>query len=340
MKISNLLPQQLILSQLSNTTLNHLRSQVGQTIQLNITQVNGSQVQFQHQGHNLSAQTDLKLNPNSQLTVKVTQTNSGIQLLVQGDNKPQQLQIQQQILRTLLPNQQPLNQVLNQLIQPQNMQALPASVQSLLNNLLDQLMRPNQLRGQNLKEALLNSGQLLENHLKQGATKDLQKDIKAQLFHLQSQLAAEATRNQPSIARALSQVKQAIQGIQLNQWSQLNEAHNLSALLNLNNEYLIEQVELIFHQPNKHSRHWEVFFEAEVNENPLQGKIQMDEEDNFNILLHTPSENLEKSLKNNLKTLKKDFAESLMPITMLEFSNQPISKPVKRMQSGLINTKA
>lgn len=328
------------IQQISSAGLNHLKSLVGQTTSIQITHTHGSQVGIQVGQHHAQAYSQLNLTANSQLQVQVTEQSGKIRLTVLPTS-PAETNTQNW-LRQLIPNQTPLNQTLNFLTQPQIFSILPHTLQNMINNLIDQLFRPAQLNAKKLQHAIAQSGQFLENHLKQNQGQLLSKDIKAQLFQVQHQLnITPQTQTNPSLGHALKLVNQSIQAIQLNQIQQTEQPDNLISQIYSEHQHQIQAVKLIFKQPKQDAQQdREVLIILELDENrKLEAKIRMTQDDGFKIWLHTPSQAFEKTLTEQLTILKDGFEQAGLALNLLEISRQPLVKNEKIQPSNLINIK-
>ncbi len=134
---------------LGQTAAQTLKLSVGQMLSVTVTKVEGNQVNFNLAGRSFTATSQQSLQAGQQLDVKVTQTKPNVILQIQprtapGTPQPNTQQTLQTAYRQLLPNQMPINQGLQQLVQFSQTGLLPANIQSHITSLLEQLfnLRP------------------------------------------------------------------------------------------------------------------------------------------------------------------------------------------------------
>jgi hypothetical protein len=328
------------LSSISSTALKELKSLVGQSVTVNIGQVQRGSVELDLNGQKLQAQTNLDLKPNSRLQVQVNEINGQIRLTIQSPNKNETLQ--QALLRQNLPTQTPLNQTLNFLTQPQVFQLLPVAIQGMLNSLIEQLIRPAQLDGKKLQQAITQSGQFLESQIKNGQTQSLSKDIKAQLFQLQQQLTnAISSQKTPTLTQALTLVNQSIQAIQLSQLQQTTEVHSLFSQLSVNGEKRVESVQLEFKSnPQSEVENWEVMLSMSLKDHQvLEAKLAMDRNEQFQIWFFSDNVEIKQLVENRFELLKQSFKAAGLALNLLQFSVKPLVLSKTGQSLGLIDVK-
>lgn len=320
----------------NSTPLTQLRSLVGQTLPIAITQVSGNQAQFNLNGQNYQAFTQLALKAGDNLQVRVEQHQGQIRLTLQ-----QPVGLQETLkghYRMLLPQQANIQQTLQFLAQPQLLQQLPPAVQAQIHSLLDKALRPNaSLSGHHVKAAMVNSGQFLENKLRQGTHKNsLAQDTKAQLFKLQNQLSQSS--GTPSLTQALSLVKQAISKITLNQLHQYETPSLTLAELPIQDDDKVDSVRIeIRRQPRGD---WEIIlalsFEQEAD---VFCKLCWVKDDYFNVFFYTENPALAQHLDEKLTLLRDMFAQAQLPLKNLTLTAVKPSFSQNAQHIGLIDIK-
>lgn len=332
------------LSQVTPAALQHLKTLVGQTINITVTQVSQNNVTLQYGGQTLQAQSTLDLKPQSQLQVRVNESQGQIQLSVQPQAKPETLQ--QQLLRQVLPTQTPINQTLNFLTQPQNFQLLPTVIQGLLTSLIEQLLRPQHITGKKLQDSIAQSGQFLENQLKNNQTANISKDLKARLFQLQQQISQLSSQQRtPTLTQALTLVNQSIQAIQFNQLQQMDFEQGLLASITLQNHNRIDAIQLEFRKNSEQTNsNWEVVFKMNLqnpalDEQLLECKITMDDQEQFKIWFFSKASALRTQVENQFELLKEGFSQAGLALNLLQFSAQPLDATATSQSLGLIDIK-
>ncbi|MBE0494450.1 MAG: hypothetical protein IBX48_08920 [Thiomicrospira sp.] len=326
----------------SPLALNLLKPLIGQTVNVQVMQVNQGQVSLNLGGQTLQAQTQLNLKLNDQLHVKVKEHQGQIRLQIQPINNP--ADSSKVFLRQLLPQQMPIQQTLNFLSQPQLLQQLPPLIQGQISAILEQLLKPHShFNAKNVKQALANSGILLENKLssKNITPQATQTDLKGQLFKLQQglQQLATQTRN-PSITQALTMVNQSINKITLNQ---LHLLDNTSLLTNLPLQ-LPHQVGAITleirNKADKEKQHWEVILQMSLQEtDDVTCKLSLKNDHQLNCFFHTDGTILANQIQSAFPILREMFNQASLALNLLELSLTKPSFSPNTQQVGLIDIK-
>ncbi|MDG6777661.1 hypothetical protein QCB44_02965 [Thiomicrorhabdus sp. zzn3] len=270
----------------ANPTLGELKLQVGQTVTLQIHAFKGNLAQITLGTQTLVAEH--KLSPALTGTFKalVKQLEPTLVLTLRPPTQTNQSPIpnQQPILQTAyklnIAQQIPIHQAVQTLNQLPN---LSASIQSLLNQLVEQLLKPStSLSGRELKHALLNSGLFFEhrvNSSQQTATNNsLTKDMKAILFKLQQMALAEiAEKGESSPAKkALQAISQALNRITIQQLQQYENPQMLNLELPLPPESRLDAVQLKFYKNRSSSEEvWEVLMNLHLNHQELAFKLSL-----------------------------------------------------------------
>lgn len=322
--------------------LNTLKALVGQTVPIQVTQTNITQVSFNLNGQTYQAQTQLDLKPNDRLNVNVHEYNGKVRLSLVST--PTNNDTIKTLYRQLLPTQTPIQQTLSFLTQPQVLQQLPAALQAQISLLIEQLLRPQPtLDGKRLQLALSNSGMFFEKHLTQSGTARLsQSDFKAQLFKLQHSIE-NLTRSQPTptLTQALTLINQSINKISLTQLEQLENPQQNLAVIPINDNNRISAIQLEIRQKQIHKRsQWEVILSLSLrNDDDVLCKLSWIEEDFFNCLFYAEDNQLSFAIQQHLPELKRLFDDAGLALNMLQLS---VTKPQFSQNSkkmGLIDIK-
>lgn len=323
-------------------TLSQLKPLIGQTLNVQVIKVTPDQVSLNLGGQTVQAQTQLSLKPNDQLRVHVQEHQGQIRLQIQSTN--QSADTSKAFLRQLLPQQVPIQQTLNLLSQPQLFQQLPPIIQSQISAILDQLLRPNShLNAKNIKQALTNSGILLENKLssKSASSQTLQADLKGQLFKLQKNLQSLTPQsNNPSITQALTLVNQSINKITLNQLHFLDNASILSNLpLQLPHQVGAITLE-IRNKGGKEKTDWEVILQMTLQQvDDVICKLSLKNNDQIDCYFYTEYEQLANQIKSAFPSLREMFQQASLALNLLELSVTKPSFSPNTQQVGLIDIK-
>lgn len=318
---------------------------VGQVLNAAIIKPVGNQLLLQIGAQTLLADTKLTnlTTGNLQVTVKQTQPtvilsinhpNVANQTATQSANQAIQNNINatlQASYRQALGQQLPVSQALNQMLTLPN---LPIAIQSSIQLLLEQLLRPKPtLDGKELKQLTSQSGLFLEGNLKQGqSAKNANKDTKTQLLKLQQQTInlLQNTPNSTGLKQLNSLLTQALNKLTVQQL-QLYETPsliNIELPMQTNSVLNAFRFEIYQHQaPNDQT--WEVLITLSINNQQLDVKLQLNEErQQFACQIWCETATLEQQVRDNLGRLEKQF-ESLN----LRFSNIDIvKKPFKASQ--------
>ena len=158
--------------------------------------------------------------------VRVQQDSQGqVTLKIPAGNT----QAVEKALREHMPLQQPPNQLLNLLTEPQNAAQL-SKTQPLLQSLVQILLgrsiaSPQQTDAQSIRQQLLNSGTQFENRIAKGDTSAFQQDQKGLLMKLQQNLSGADSKAlpQPLGQRITQMTQQAISRVLFNQVSSLTQ---------------------------------------------------------------------------------------------------------------------
>ncbi|WP_178861127.1 hypothetical protein [Thiomicrorhabdus cannonii] len=251
-----------------------------------MTQIQGSQAVITLGNQTLTA--DLKgpqLKPGP-LEVEVKQTHPSLVLTV-PPKAPQNLQSEvlnsqqaalQNQYKQLLANQQPITQVLQQL---QNAPNLSQNIQTVIGQLLEQLLKPGaNLNGQRLKEALSNSGLLLENKLLKADSGNLANDTKAQLLRLQQLIKQEppASPNASLLAHLGKALAEGINKITLQQLQSFEHPELVNLELPFQQQGEIKPIQVgIYQKRYPQQTLWEILVELEINQSDSLFKLTLNE---------------------------------------------------------------
>lgn len=269
----------------ANPTLGELKLQVGQTVTLQIHAFKGNLAQITLGTQTLVAEHKLSpaLTGTFQAQIKQLEPTLILNLRppTQTNHTPESNQ--QAILQTAyklnIAQQVSVHQAVQTLNQLPN---LSSSIQSLLNQLVEQLLKPSStLSGKELKHALLNSGLFFEHHLtssQQLTQKPVTKDMKAILFKLQHSVLAEMAQKgeSPSLKQALQTISQALNRITIQQLQQYENPLMLNLELPLTPDSLLEAVQLKFYKNRTSSQTgWEVLMNLHLKQQELAFKLSL-----------------------------------------------------------------
>lgn len=311
----------------THLVLNQLKPFIGQTLNVQVIKVNQDQVSLNLGGQTVQAQTQLNLKPNDQLRVNVQEHQGQIRLQIQPAN--QTAEASKVHLRQLLPQQTPIQQTLSFLSQPQLLQQFPPIIQSQISAILDQLLKPHShLNAKNIKQALTNSGILLENKLSQknAPPTSTQTDLKGQLIKLQQALQSLTSQSRvPNFIQALTLVNQSINKITLNQ---LHYIDTTSILTNipLQLPHQVGAITLEIRQKVQPDvTHWEVILEISIQDDKdVTCKVGLKNQDQIDCFFYTDMPQLANHIKTAFPTLREMFFQAGLALNLLELS---ISKP-------------
>lgn len=302
---------------------------LGQTYQINITQIKGNQVQFNLGGQNFSAETQTPLTKMGHIPVKVLQTTPNVQLAIAlPATKTSPLQtVIQNLTRQLLPNQMPVNQAIALLSNPQFQQQLPVNIQAQLQIFINQLFKPTpNLTSQQLKNLIQNSGLFFENNLLKNKSVP-QQDIKGKLLqlHKESQSLAQSQASHSLLSATLNK---ALNKITLQQIQFFENPANLNLHIPLSPDSLFKDMQLDIRKKNSASQHQE--YEILLNLNLPQGlsttKIILNDQDQISLYLWADSPKLLQQIDHNLPSLKMLLTDSNIDIkNILVSKSQPVA---------------
>ncbi|QCU90427.1 hypothetical protein [Thiomicrorhabdus sediminis] len=330
---------------LTTNLLNLGQVKVGQVFSANLQPLNNTQALVTIGSQSFTATLKEPINLTGDVKLVVKQTSPELQLAVQN-NKPQTTasnsqalqQSIQNILRQFLPQQSSLNQVVQQL---NTLPALPAGINQALQQLLEQLNRPQKINdGKQLQSSILNSGLFMESKLKQGQAK-LPGDIKAQMLQLQKQ-TLQLNQQQPSaaLAKLSDLLNQAISRITVQQ-IQLLENPNVTAYEYLNNQDKINQDTIELHKINYASNTlWEVYINLQLPQGELNSKLSLNDQDSaINCFLWCDNQDVEAHITNKLGALRKQFDDAGLNLNQLQLSPRKLEPKQRKTQVALIDIK-
>jgi len=322
---------------------------VGQVLTATIVKPVGNQLLLQIGSQSLLADTKLNNLTAGNLQVTVKQTQPSIILLINDPKTANQTtpSAQNQINNTLqatyrqaIGQQLPMSQALNQILTLPN---LPVTIQSSIQLLLEQLLRPKPtLDGKELKQMVSQSGLFLENNIKQGASQNLvNQDSKAQLLKLQQQTLnlLKNTPNSAGLKQLNSLINQAINKLTVQQL-QLYENPNLVNIelpVQSNSKLEVFGFEIFRHKaPNEKT--WEVLIKSTIDDQKMDVKLQLNEEQSvLNCQIWCDSFSLEKKISDNLERLKKQLEQLNLTISKIEVVEKPFKVTAFATKVALID---
>ena len=265
---------------------------VGQLLTATIIKPVGNQLLLQIGTQSILANTKLTNLTAGTLQVTVKQTQPSVILSINhpknsGMASNQSGQISQTAItntlqasyRQALGQQLPIHQALNQILTLPN---LPAAIQTSIQMLLEQLLRPKaNLDGKELKQLFSQSGLFLESHLKQNQPKNLlNQDTKAQLLKLQQQTVSmlQNSPNSAGLKQLNSLINQAINKLTVQQL-QLFENPNLVNIelpVQTTSELQLSGFEIYRHKAPNQSI-WEVLIKVNIENQSMEVKLQLNE---------------------------------------------------------------
>jgi hypothetical protein len=327
---------------LGQTAAQALKLSVGQMLSVTVTKVEGNQVNFNLAGRSFTATSQQSLQAGQQLDVKVTQTKPNVILQIQprtapGTPQPNTQQTLQTAYRQLLPNQMPINQGLQQLVQFSQTGLLPANIQSHITSLLEQLFKPStQTSAKELKNQLLSSGLFLENQL--GKTqKPPTNDLKArllQLLQMTQQTKASDTTEMPKLAKLLSQT---LNRITLQQIQAIENPNLLNIQLPLQPNPYIDEMEIdIRRQAKETPDFWEVIVNLTLSSGELSSKL-MFMNDEISLSLWADNTNLEQRVRAGLPELQASFQQAAIPLKQVFITQQKPENHPQAQKVALID---
>lgn len=335
------------ISSSTNLTLNATSAQalkltVGNLYTVNVTKVDGNQVNFTLGGKPLTASTQSPLTEGKPLTVKVTQTQPSLVLQIQPKALPQDNTTRNQALiqsayRQLLPNQIPISQGIQQLTSLVNTGLLPSAIQTSLSSLLEQLFKPStQTSAKDLKKQLLSSGLFLENNLS-NAKKPPPGDFKAKLLQLLQLVNQNQSNKQPELSRLSTILNQTLNRLTLQQLQASENAYLMNVQLPLAaNDFLKELSIDIRKQKDTTPPFWEVIINLKLNEGELSSKLLI-QEDIISVMLWADNTALTKTITDKLPVLREQFQEASIPLKQLMMSKEKPTNAAHAEKIALID---
>jgi len=284
---------------------------VGQVLTANIQSVKGNQVQLTIGNQTLLATSKQPIQENGTVQIKINQVKPDVQLaIINTQAKPSSNAVTQQAMqaayRQFIPTQAPLPQVFQQI---NLLQSLPVSLQSPIQQLLDQVAKGNQnLNGSALKQKLADSGLFLESKLrssKPNAPQQLKNDVKAQILQLQQQVSALSQQNTTASTHKLSTLlNQALSRLTVQQ-VQLIENPNITPLelpyernRKINKDYIE-----IRRNDQSGEAHWEAYVDLTLPEGELSTKLRFSENGKLECYIWCETDTLHKTVEEHLPQL-------------------------------------
>lgn len=327
---------------LNATTAQALKLAVGNIYTVNITKVDGNQVNFTLGGKALTATTQHPLTEGKPLTVKVAQTQPSLVLQIQPKSLPQDNAAKNQALiqatyRQLLPNQLPISQGIQQLTSLTNTGLLPTAIQSQLSTLLEQLFKPSaQTSAKELKRQLLSSGLFLESSLS-NSKKPHSGDFKAKLLQLLQLVNQHQSDKGPELSRLSTLLNQTLNRLTLQQLQAIENPYLMNIQLPLApNDYVKELSIDIRKQKQTSPPFWEAIINLQLNTGELTSKLII-QEDIVSIMLWADNTALEKKVSDKLPLLREQFQEALIPIKHLMMSKEKPTNTTQAEKVALID---
>ncbi|KUJ74855.1 hypothetical protein AVO42_05610 [Thiomicrospira sp. XS5] len=319
---------------LGQTTPQALKLAVGQLLSVTVTKTEGSQVTFSLAGRSLTATSQQSLEAGQQLNVKVTQTKPNIVLQIQGraatnTAQPNTQQTLQTAYRQLLPNQVPINQGLQQLVQLSQTGILPANIQSHLSSLLEQLFKPStQTSAKELKNQLLSSGLFLENQLAKN-NKPQTGDLKGRLLQLLQMTQQAKPSESPELPKLAKLLSQTLNRITLQQIQAIENPNQLNIQLPLQPNPYLEEVEIDIRRQAKDTLDfWEVIVNLTLSSGELSSKLML-MNDEISLSLWADNSALAQRLGEDLPKLQESFQQAALPLKQIFITQQkPESHPL------------
>ncbi len=319
---------------LGQTTPQALKLAVGQLLSVTVTKTEGNQVTFNLAGRSLTATSQQSLQAGQQLDVKVTQTKPNVVLQIQGRGPSNTAQATaQQTLQTayrqLLPNQIPISQGLQQLVQLSQTGLLPANIQSHLTSLLEQLFKPsNQTSAKELKTQLLSSGLFLENQLAKG-NKPQTGDLKSRLLQLLQMTQQAKPTESPELPKLAKLLSQTLSRITLQQIQAIENPNRLNIQLPLQPNPYIEEMEIdIRRQAKEIPDFWEVIVNLTLSSGELSSKLML-MNDEVSLSLWADNVQLEHEIREAIPQLQAGFQQAAIPLKQVFITQQkPESHPL------------
>lgn len=322
---------------------------VGQLLNINVLKSLGNQIQFTvgNQAQTYLASTPNQLPENAQLQVLVKQTQPSLVLQIANSTQNQAAkneQLIQNIIRQLLPNQQPSTQLIQSIVADQR--NLPPAIQSLISQTIERLFRPQaeNLTGKQLKALIQNSGLFFENNLDKTAkntpSPSPQQDLKANLFQI---LFVAKQEGKTELAE---KIQKLLNKITLQQVQSLHQGF-LSLEIPMQPNPTLKEIKLdIRKDKNEQGTSWEVLIDCELEvenqRHQLSSKLvfqQKIEQDQLSIFFWTEQTELKTLLAENLENLRQKLRDSQLPIQQIQISQVPLTGNPTMKQFSLIDIK-
>jgi len=330
---NNLINAQALTIKSSNAVTSLLK--VGQTLSANVQPISNNQAQITIGNQTLLANTRTPIQESGTIQIRVNQIKPDIQLsIITSQAKPNNSGTSQQAIQTayrqFIPNQTPLTQVFQQI---NLLQSLPPSIQTPLQQLLDQLSKSNQgINGQSIKQKLTESGLFLESKLgstnKNKVATTLKNDVKAQILQLQQQVSSLQQQSASSSLNKLSTLlNQALSRLTVQQ-VQLFENPNITPLevpferTKGNNK---DYIELRKNEQSEQTQ-WEAYIDLTLPSGLLSAKLKLSEQGLLDCFLWCETEELESNVASQIESLKQLLNSNELQLNSVQITHK---KPVK-----------
>ncbi len=308
--------------------------QVGNILNVTMKPLQGNQVQINIGTQTLLATSKETTLPTGTVQVQVKQTQPAIVLsIMTNKSAPLSNQAQQTLqatYRQLMPAQTNISQAFQQI---SLLQALPASLLSPINQLLDQMLKSGTpLSGKELKNRLEQSGLFLESKLKNSEQPKVQNDLKATLLSLKQQADALQVKSPaPQLTQLASLLTKAINRLTVQQL-QLYENPMVTPLeLPIERNKSVHKNTLEFRQnQNTSPASWELLMDIDLPQGELFTKLLMNPKGEINCIFWCETPALESLIKEELDVLNQQFLDHELPVKTIQIVPQ---KPVTTTQS-------
>ena len=308
--------------------------QVGNILNVTMKPLQGNQVQINIGTQTLLATSKETTLPTGTVQVQVKQTQPTIVLsIMTNKSAPLSNQAQQTLqatYRQLMPAQTNISQAFQQI---SLLQALPASLLSPINQLLDQMLKSGTpLSGKELKNRLEQSGLFLESKLKNSEQPKVQNDLKATLLSLKQQADALQVKSPaPQLTQLASLLTKAINRLTVQQL-QLYENPMVTPLeLPIERNKGVHKNTLEFRQnQNTSPASWELLMDIDLPQGELFTKLLMNPKGEINCIFWCETPALESLIKEELDVLNQQFLDHELPVKTIQIVPQ---KPVTTTQS-------
>lgn len=308
--------------------------QVGNILNVTMKPLQGNQVQINIGTQTLLATSKETTLPTGTVQVQVKQTQPTIVLsIMTNKSAPLSNQAQQTLqatYRQLMPAQTNISQAFQQI---SLLQALPASLLSPINQLLDQMLKSGTpLSGKELKNRLEQSGLFLESKLKNSEQPKVQNDLKATLLSLKQQADALQVKSPaPQLTQLASLLTKAINRLTVQQL-QLYENPMVTPLeLPIERNKSVHKNTLEFRQnQNTSPASWELLMDIDLPQGELFTKLLMNPKGEINCIFWCETPALESLIKEELDVLNQQFLDHELPVKTIQIVPQ---KPVTTTQS-------